>query len=259
MKLFLSALLATAAAAFLTPASALAETDYDCSDFANQAEAQEYLLPGDPYGLDADNDGIACEDLPCPCSYEEGSEGEGHGGPAPEPPPYRLTKAAARHAAHTLVRKFVQRNAKVSAGSVGTCRRLGERRIDCQAVARGHTGTTKTTCRLRIAVRAPSRRPEARLASTRCQTRLTAKLTARAAAGAIRSRGNELAGKRVSLGLLERRSRVSFLGSVEWTQPSSTSPATKEECFALMEAALTSARRVRVVVIETGCEPVPIA
>lgn len=26
------------------------------------------MLPGDPYGLDADHDGIACEDLPCPCS-----------------------------------------------------------------------------------------------------------------------------------------------------------------------------------------------
>jgi hypothetical protein len=38
--------------------------DYDCSDFATQEEAQEYLLPGDPYNLDADNDGIACEDLP---------------------------------------------------------------------------------------------------------------------------------------------------------------------------------------------------
>lgn len=43
--------------------------DYDCADFATQAEAQEYLLPGDPYRLDGDNDGIACESLPCPCSY----------------------------------------------------------------------------------------------------------------------------------------------------------------------------------------------
>jgi hypothetical protein len=42
--------------------------DYDCADFSNQAEAQSYLLPGDPYRLDGDGDGIACEDLPCPCS-----------------------------------------------------------------------------------------------------------------------------------------------------------------------------------------------
>jgi hypothetical protein len=53
--------------------------DYDCADFANQAEAQEYLLPGDPYRLDGDNDGVACESLPCPCSYETP--------PPPEPPP----------------------------------------------------------------------------------------------------------------------------------------------------------------------------
>src|SRR5215218_4495275 len=36
---------------------------YDCEDFATSAEAQAQLLPGDPYGLDADNDGTACDDL----------------------------------------------------------------------------------------------------------------------------------------------------------------------------------------------------
>jgi hypothetical protein len=56
--------------------------DYDCSDFANQAEAQEYLSPGDPHRLDADNDGIACESLPCPCSY-----GAPYVPPPPPPPP----------------------------------------------------------------------------------------------------------------------------------------------------------------------------
>jgi Excalibur calcium-binding domain len=50
-----------------TPSVAHA-VDYDCSNFSNQAQAEEYLLPGDPYRLDADHDGIACEDLPCPCS-----------------------------------------------------------------------------------------------------------------------------------------------------------------------------------------------
>jgi endonuclease YncB( thermonuclease family) len=42
--------------------------DYDCSDFSTQAQAQKYLLPGDPYRLDADHDGRACDSLPCPCS-----------------------------------------------------------------------------------------------------------------------------------------------------------------------------------------------
>lgn len=52
--------------------------DYDCADFSTQAQAQEYLLAGDPYNLDGDNDGIACESLPCPCSS---------GAPVPAPAP----------------------------------------------------------------------------------------------------------------------------------------------------------------------------
>jgi hypothetical protein len=39
-------------------------TDYDCSDFSTQDEAQAYLLPGDPYRLDADDDREACDSLP---------------------------------------------------------------------------------------------------------------------------------------------------------------------------------------------------
>ena len=69
-----AALLGAAAAA---PQSALA-VDYDCADFSSQAEAQEYLLPGDPHRLDGDSDGVACEDLPCPCSSAS---------PPPPPPP----------------------------------------------------------------------------------------------------------------------------------------------------------------------------
>lgn len=48
----------------LAPA-ALAQTDlYDCGDFTTQEEAQQFLLAGDPYGLDDDNDGTACDNLP---------------------------------------------------------------------------------------------------------------------------------------------------------------------------------------------------
>jgi hypothetical protein len=67
--------------AFLCMTPSARAVDYDCSDFANQAEAQEHLLPGDPDRLDGDDDGIACEDLPCPCSY--GTPGT----PSPEQPP----------------------------------------------------------------------------------------------------------------------------------------------------------------------------
>lgn len=56
------------AAAFAGPPAPASARDYNCSDFRTQAEAQAYLLPGDPYGLDGDDDGVACESLPCPCS-----------------------------------------------------------------------------------------------------------------------------------------------------------------------------------------------
>lgn len=56
--------------------------DYDCADFSTQAEAQEYLTPGDPHRLDGDNDGIACELLPCPCSSSTPEEP-----PPPTEPP----------------------------------------------------------------------------------------------------------------------------------------------------------------------------
>lgn len=165
--------------AFAAPASAQA-TDYDCSDFSNQAEAQEYLLPGDPYNLDGDNDGIACEDLPCPCSYEEGGGGGGGGGgeegtPPPPPPPYHLTMAGARRAARGVLRKFIARSVRVTTGRLGTCRRRAERLIQCPATARGETATGRTTCHLRITVRAVNRHPKARLSSTHCSTRSTAR------------------------------------------------------------------------------------
>ena len=57
-------------------------SDYDCSDFSTQAEAQQYLLPGDPYRLDGDGDGVACESLPCPCSAGGGGGGGGTSQPA---------------------------------------------------------------------------------------------------------------------------------------------------------------------------------
>lgn len=50
----------------LLASMAVAQEDLNCEDFDTQEEAQaEYDSdPSDPHGLDADNDGIACEDLP---------------------------------------------------------------------------------------------------------------------------------------------------------------------------------------------------
>ena len=69
---------ATSAAAATSPAARAA--DRNCDDFSNQAAAQSYFIsrggPGsDPDRLDADNDGVACQDLPCPCSSRKGRKG----------------------------------------------------------------------------------------------------------------------------------------------------------------------------------------
>lgn len=78
-RLALFAVLASGALALLAEPPKAAALDYDCANFSNQAEAQGYLLAGDPYRLDGDGDGFACEDLPCPCTYGLL--------PAPAPPP----------------------------------------------------------------------------------------------------------------------------------------------------------------------------
>ena len=64
-------LLATAAMAMLVAAPALAQDDLNCDDFGSQAEAQAELRanPSDPNGLDAKNDGVACETF----GYPEGT------------------------------------------------------------------------------------------------------------------------------------------------------------------------------------------
>jgi hypothetical protein len=53
----------------LVASSATAFVDKDCSDFPTQHKAQKYFKKHggpkrDPSHLDADHDGIACEDLP---------------------------------------------------------------------------------------------------------------------------------------------------------------------------------------------------
>lgn len=53
------------------PAQAVAG-DKDCADFPSQRAAQIFFLKHggpryDPDRLDGDNDGVACEDNPCPC------------------------------------------------------------------------------------------------------------------------------------------------------------------------------------------------
>ena len=93
------ALLGLVAATALTQSgtSLARERDRDCSDFANQAEAQRFF---EAHGgsstnnfdnLDGDGDGVACESLPCPCA--RGGSGGGGGGSSPSVPSDRRIKA----------------------------------------------------------------------------------------------------------------------------------------------------------------------
>ena len=76
--LLLAAMAFSARMAWEFVPSAFAQEDLDCADFATQEEAQAVLDvdPSDPNGLDADSDGIACEELP-----------GGGGTPSPSPSP----------------------------------------------------------------------------------------------------------------------------------------------------------------------------
>jgi hypothetical protein len=67
-------------AAFRLPASPRPVYAIDCDIFPDQRFAQLALrlLPDDPNGLDGPNDnGIACEELPCPCDTEPVEEARG--------------------------------------------------------------------------------------------------------------------------------------------------------------------------------------
>jgi hypothetical protein len=244
-------------AAGLGAPSHAAARDYDCSDFGTQAEAEEYLLPGDPYNLDGDNDGVACEDNPCPCNYtppggtvEPQPEVHSEPKPPPPPPPYRLPVRAAERAARKFTRHFIRASARVVRGTLEGCRRLTERRIDCVAATIGETATTETECRLRIAVGARNRSPRARLETVTCRTQRE-RLTAAQALAAMKPAAAELAGYRVPIEALERRSEIAFRGYAEWTQGTRTE---RERCSTQLVAQL-SAGRVGVEPFETSCEP----
>lgn len=99
----LATVVATAGiAAVSLPSPASARADKDCADFNNQQAAQDFFESHnpsqDPHYLDADDDGKACEDLPCPCAGNGGGGGGGGnpgggGGHKPKPKPGNKTSA----------------------------------------------------------------------------------------------------------------------------------------------------------------------
>jgi len=236
------ALPATAGAAALH--ASVSAVDYDCADFANQAEAEEYLLPGDPYRLDADNDGIACEDLPCPCSSTPGGGGAGGGGgesaePAPPPEPPKLSKAAARRAARGKATRFA-RGHGVGLPALKRCGRKSRYRVDCRLVARGRTSDRRTVCKMRVVVRGRGGSVSAARIRGRCRSTLI--LSFPRASRAIRRKGAEVAGKPVVLVASERVNLRTIGATVEWSR----SKAGPERCRLEAIAGLSASGDLRV-------------
>ena len=152
----------------LAPSSAFA-VDYDCADFGTQEEAQEFLLPGDPYGLDGDDDGVACEDLP------SGGGGESEGGSTdttlpPPPPPPELDKNVAREAAKQTARGFVSGSPRLDALAFKGCHRKSEQHVNCHFIGRGQTRAQRVICRLKVSVEGTDESPATHVVHPSCRT-----------------------------------------------------------------------------------------
>lgn len=222
-------------------------SDYDCSDFGSQAEAQEHLAPGDPDGLDADSDGIACESNPCPCSASSGAEGGGGSSkPAPPPEPPKLSKAAAKSAAMSEARKFDRRNTKVRGVRFNGCTRRGKYRINCRLSAKGKSGSEITTCNLGVVVSGEGSAANARLAP---HCRSYRQLEADRAIASLRATGGQIAGKPTEVLGFRRHSLLIFVAMSRWTQTTTVN----EECSVNLIAELLNDDSIEVRSRELEC------
>ena len=96
-RLAVTLALAIAAGLPLT-GTAFAQADRDCPDFPNQAAAQSALesRAGDPERLDADHNGVACEDFP----YSTFTGPSPTTAPPPTPPARQVAQVPAALAEH---------------------------------------------------------------------------------------------------------------------------------------------------------------
>ena len=241
MLLLLISLSGLSASVLLPPAASA--VDYDCADFATQEEAQEYLLPGDPYGLDGDNDGIACEDLP--------SGGGGGGGESKAPPPM-LDKAVARAAARDAAERFVRHSSRLDRSSLKGCHRKARQHVNCNFLGRGETSTKRVFCRFRVSVEGTNESHVAQVGRVRCRSELRRVLRAGRAKPAMREAVEDVAGKPVSVEI-NRVSAVKYWGWSEWTRRPSGSTAT-ESCYVEVMAKLMRSGQLQVTTRNLQCE-----
>lgn len=211
------------------------------------SEVLLYLLPGDPYGLDGDNDGVACEDLP------SGGRGGGGGGggsidlpPPPEPP--KLNKSAAKRAARAKARRYDTLHSVVSGIQLNGCSRRSKYRIVCRFSAGGSTPNFETNCDLRVLVRG-----EGSIASAtmRSHCRREPLLSLQRAREAMLSEAERIAEKPVQVVNLESLSRTQVFGQAAW--PRTTGQ--RENCSLDLVAILLGSGEIEVRVRYFECVP----
>lgn len=225
--------------------------DYDCEDFSTQEEAQEYLLPGDPYGLDGDNDGVACEDLPHGPSGGDPTESE----PPPPPDPPKLSKSVAKRTARSEARRYDALHGAVSGIQFKGCSRRSKYRIVCRFSADGSTPNFETNCTLRVIVKGEGSVASARLRSHCRRERL---LSFQRARGAMVAEAERIAEKPVQVVNLESLGRTRVFGQAAW--PRNTGE--RENCSLDLVAILLDSGELEVRVrffecVPTG-RPVPV-
>lgn len=231
----------------LAPASASA-LDYDCADFATQEEAQEYLLPGDPYRLDGDNDGIACEDLPLGGG---GGGGESTETPPPPPPP-KLDKSVARAATEGAMATVVRGSGRLDSASFKGCHRKGRQHVNCRFLGRGETSSRRITCRFKVSVEGTNETYSTLIRRLGCVSRAKLLLRYDRAKQAIRAAVAEVAGRSVPVEV-NRTSQVKFWGWAEWSRGGSA-PGTRESCYLEATAELLPHGELRTGTRNLDCE-----
>jgi hypothetical protein len=229
-----------------------AAIDYDCADFATQEEAQEYLLPGDPYGLDADNDGVACEDLPRG-SGETG--GDGPSEPPPPPPPPKLNKGVARAAARGASGTVVSRSPRLDSASFKGCHRKARQHVNCNFLGRGETNSQRVLCKFRVSVEGTNESHSTQVGRVRCKTEPRTILHYGRARSAIRRAAEEVAGKPVAVEV-NRVSQLKFWGWAEWTRKAADSTST-ESCYVELTAKLQPSGQLQTGTRNLDCKEEP--
>jgi hypothetical protein len=172
---------------------------------------------------------------------------------APNPSSDSLAKADARRAASKVAREFARANDSVNSATVSGCRRRAADHVDCLAVGRGSTTTTKTVCRLRIAVQATSGNPRAEVLSSKCQTQSRFELTEAEALVALLGKMKELVDQPIQISALERASQTSFRARANWTRPGARGETST--CTALLTVTLQSPGVIELSVLVVDCSP----